>query len=395
MLEKIFLKNFKILRGAELSLERLTVIVGGTSTGKTSFLESIECMGQLWQKHNCEESKYKRAFPANIAKNYNNYYSKQSSNNNHSDSNSLIKPNNYKINSSYITSLNPNGKSLKLGISGSCKSGTYNLSFEFPIESIENKQSCFQTSNINYKISGLWNEVFFENTIPKDLLKILPFIQWKHRYSIAPPDCTNSRSHNGCSNITTLSIPHLLMDQSLNQLKHLQKEHFDIFLKIQQSFQEIFPEFRKFEVDYAPHSHNSECVMNGSHKKGSFVIPTLYFETKNGHKLPSHAVSEGILWILLHLSTIFYPHNKERIILIDNIEHGLHPKVAGALIEVLRSALNENPKLQIIATTRSPYIVDHINPNEAWLLGIREEGYAFPARVMDLPDYNQIRSNLE
>ena len=56
--------------------------------------------------------------------------------------------------------------------------------------------------------------------------------------------------------------------------------------------------------------------------------------------------------------------------MIDDIDHGLHPKAQIQFIDLLRQVMVGIPEIQIIATSHSPYILDQLQPNEIRVMDI-------------------------
>lgn len=106
---------------------------------------------------------------------------------------------------------------------------------------------------------------------------------------------------------------------------------------------------------------------------------SLYFELK-GHKnrkIPASLMSDGVLLILGYL-TLVYTTKHPAILLIEEPENGIHPKLLRFVTELLRGlsrGLDETtPPVQIIMTTHSPYLLDWTAPEEAYIFQKDQEG---------------------
>jgi predicted ATP-dependent endonuclease of OLD family len=73
------------------------------------------------------------------------------------------------------------------------------------------------------------------------------------------------------------------------------------------------------------------------------------------------------------------------LILLDDLDHRLHPKAQMQLVGLLRKLLDEFPALQIIATSHSPYILNQLEWNEVRVTGLRDDGSVICARLEDHP----------
>jgi hypothetical protein len=95
---------------------------------------------------------------------------------------------------------------------------------------------------------------------------------------------------------------------------------------------------------------------------------------------PADQASEGTLICLAILIMT------EGTVLIDDIDHGLHPAAQRALITALRQLVGQKPNAQVIMTTHSPYIIDQLEPEEVWVFQPDAEGYTSAKRLSDHPD---------
>lgn len=96
--------------------------------------------------------------------------------------------------------------------------------------------------------------------------------------------------------------------------------------------------------------------------------------------LPARAASEGTLLTLAILAMV-HTQSAPRVVLLDDIDRGLHPRAQGELVAVLRRVLDYLPDLQFLATSHSPYIVDSFEPESVVVLG-RPDGDAVVARPL-------------
>jgi len=114
----------------------------------------------------------------------------------------------------------------------------------------------------------------------------------------------------------------------------------------------------------------------------------LLFDLPNRKGVPASAMSDGTLYALGLIVKILDPQ-RPKTLLIDDIDHGFHPKAQLTLVELLHKLLDEIPDLQIIATSHSPYILDRLNWNEVRVSSLRDDGSAVVARLEDHPDFDR------
>ncbi len=104
-------------------------------------------------------------------------------------------------------------------------------------------------------------------------------------------------------------------------------------------------------------------------------------------------ISEGTL-LILGILTFFMRPNPPQIFLIDDIDHGLHPRAQRDLVNTLREFLNKNPELQIIATSHSPYLLDCLEPSEVRLTTLLDDGSTACARLDEHPEFEKWKDEM-
>lgn len=114
----------------------------------------------------------------------------------------------------------------------------------------------------------------------------------------------------------------------------------------------------------------------------------LLFDMKGAEGIPAIAVSEGTL-LTLGLLTALSMKDTPQVVLIDELERSLHPKALGELVQQIRRLQEQDPTLQVVATSHSPYLLDHLRPEEVLLTSLSEEGHAIVRRLAEHPDYER------
>lgn len=110
--------------------------------------------------------------------------------------------------------------------------------------------------------------------------------------------------------------------------------------------------------------------------------------------LPASAASDGTL-LVIGLAVVLYGSARPRVVLLDDLEQGLHPWAQRVVVRLLREALARDPGLQIIATTHSPYLLDQLKPEEVTVLALDEQGGAHARRLVDHPNARHALEVLE
>ncbi len=103
------------------------------------------------------------------------------------------------------------------------------------------------------------------------------------------------------------------------------------------------------------------------------IAHALFFDVAGRKGIPATQMSGGTLLALAILALLHSPQ-RPRILLIDDIDHGLHPKAQWDLLKQLRRLLAQYPDLQIVATSHSPDLVDELDPSEVIVMALRPDG---------------------
>ena len=114
-------------------------------------------------------------------------------------------------------------------------------------------------------------------------------------------------------------------------------------------------------------------------KKEEITQPILEFELEDGKRLDLHITSTAVKELTGLVLYFRYLIEKNDYLIIDEPEMNLHPEAQVKLLEIITMAVNKG--VNVILTTHSPYIVDH-------LMNLME-GYDVKDKIEDksLPDY--------
>jgi predicted ATPase len=120
---------------------------------------------------------------------------------------------------------------------------------------------------------------------------------------------------------------------------------------------------------------------------------SLIFDFEGAPDIPGQLASEGTL-LVLGLLTAFVGPVPASLILLDDLDHGLHPRAQKDFVALLRKLLEENPTLQVVATTHSPYLLDHLAPAEVRLTALRPDGSVACARLDEHPEFEKWKEEM-
>jgi predicted ATPase len=111
-------------------------------------------------------------------------------------------------------------------------------------------------------------------------------------------------------------------------------------------------------------------------------------EFDDGSIVPADLLSEGTVLALGLLTKLREPE-RPRLILLDDIERGLHLGAQAKLVQVLRAVMALDPDLQIVCTTHSPYLLDLLDPTEVRVLALDSERRTHAQPLTEHPDFGK------
>jgi predicted ATPase len=195
--------------------------------------------------------------------------------------------------------------------------------------------------------------------------------------------------------------PRVKFDGSLlaPTLDFLRDEAPDKFQLIEEKLTRIVPNVRKvgikrakvpvirqrlIEVNGKPISYEETQEMTGQE---------IVLDMNTGERIPAHAISEGTM-LTLGLLTVLMNPNQPNLVLLDDVEQGLHPQAQRELMNIFKEIIAENPNLQIIFSTHSPYIIDALAPSQVHILNNSKSGFTIAKRLDEHPDVEWAKETL-
>jgi AAA15 family ATPase/GTPase len=110
----------------------------------------------------------------------------------------------------------------------------------------------------------------------------------------------------------------------------------------------------------------------------------LLFDLKDAPGIPARAVSEGTLLVTALLTATVW-NQGANLLLIDDLEKGLHPKAQRELVSALKRLLELEPEMQIVFSTHSPYIIDELEADQVWIMVADDERGVIARRLSEHP----------
>jgi predicted ATPase len=357
MLEKVELYNFKSHRSTQLTLDgsRLHALVGQNSSGKTSVLQALHYLSRL------ADSQFKNIFgyqrsPEFIA---------------------TIGQNNVSVIGSGFWGYQNNRKTWQASYNFQQQEG----SSWFPTASWKVEQD---ERNVRGWTSSLSEASY---PIPQALrfavhLKLVATNLAKAAYSEA---ITPRVEFDGSGLAPTLD--------------YLRDEAPDSFQSLQEMLQRIVPGVQKVGVRRAKVMINRQRLIEVDGKSISYeesqeiAGQEIVLDMNTGERIPAHAISEGTM-LTLGLLTVLMNPKQPNLVLLDDVEQGLHPKAQRELITVFKEITQANRNLQIIFSTHSPYIVDELTPSQVHVLSNTNSGFTRSKRLDEHPDVEWAKQTL-
>ncbi len=345
MIQSIHIRNFRNIRSADIDLERLTVFVGANAVGKSSVLEAVQhCI--LASKNGPKE---------------------------------------YFVDELHCDWLYTRGGRRELRLHCNADYGTFGFSADVlganpinfePPEVFGTGQWTF--SALNDTGYDMMRRVYDHVCSPREsmvFLKLDPSKLAQESYSDA---------------VTPIIEPDGTGLPSVLAFLKLTDDH--AFTRIQEALRELVPQIRRIGIRRLPIRKEETEIIRVDEQAlprrtvRNYPGEALFFDFCNAENIPARAVSEGTL-LLLGLLTLLHGKNQPNVILMDDIERGLHPLAQRKLLSVLSCLMDCYPKLQVLATSHSPYLLDGLRPEQVRCMTTDPEGYAVVNKLGDHPEF--------
>ena len=348
MISNVTIKNFKNLRDVSIDLERFTVFVGANGSGNTSVLQAIELLVQAdlgnpnWEVERLSQANWLCTRGCG------------------DDEDIML--------------------AAKIG-----ESLEFHLGFFPSTQTRESNGQPTKAWGIRYKTIPIGVHKFDRLQIqarPLVFLKLNPSKLAEPSYSESPH-------------------PVMLADGSglASVLAYMALNDPDAFDELVDHFRELIPTIRRIRFRKVTVQRSEiETITIGSDKgertsNRSFVGDAILFDYQNAKDVAVHTASDGTL-IILGLLTVLLGPNRPKTVLLDDIEHALHPLAQKQLVEMIGRILERFPDLQIIATAHSPYLLNYLKPEQIRIMATDEQGHAHCGRLTDHPKFEKWKDEL-
>ena len=347
MLSSVEIRNFKNIRHQRIELEPLTVFVGPNASGKTSVLEAIHLAVQAVRDRNAKL----------ISKLFSGEY--------------------------HCDWLYSRGGTGDMSLTCSTKSGDFAIAMtpngSFPPSRIE---LFGQLQNWTFRVTPEAPQVPLQAAGITEYLKLNSKKLADSAYTTRIPPQLESDGEGLAS---------VLAFMALNDP--------DGFENLVDAIRTLIPSLRRIRFTRTPiYRMVKEDVRIGDdtlerQTKQAYQGDTILFDFSHGNNVAAHKVSDGTL-MLLGLLTVLLGPSRPDILLLDDIEHGLHPLAQKTLLDVLNGIMGRFPNLQIIATAHSPYLLDGLKPEQIRLMTTESDGYAICGRLTEHPQFEKWKDEM-
>jgi predicted ATPase len=108
----------------------------------------------------------------------------------------------------------------------------------------------------------------------------------------------------------------------------------------------------------------------------------------DGSEVPADLLSEGTV-LALGLLTKLHEPGRPRIVLLDDLDRGLHLAAQAQLIAVLRGLMRLDPELQIVCSTHSTHLLNLFDPAEVRVLALDAARSTHARALTDHPEFDR------
>jgi predicted ATPase len=174
----------------------------------------------------------------------------------------------------------------------------------------------------------------------------------------------------------------------------------DDFQRLQEALRAVIPGLSRVRLvrarvptAAAPRARTAEATATPEAPERVSWGHEIVLDMKGATDIPARAASEGTLLLLGLFAALIGPE-RHRLVLIDHLERAVSPRGMGAFVAQLNEILRADPQLQIVATSDSPLLLDHLRAEQVRVHAILPDGSVAVAGLHEHPDYTTLREDL-
>lgn len=162
--------------------------------------------------------------------------------------------------------------------------------------------------------------------------------------------------------------------------------------RIESDLRRIIPRARRLRTSPSrvQRSEFEVVTVNGSSQhhqvERSYMGQRFELELEGVGWIAADMLSEGTL-LVLGVLTVLHTTPALKLLLLDDLDRGLHPHAQREVVTSLRAVMDQNPQLQVVCTTHSPYALDVFAPEEVRVMKLDSRGHAHCKSLTDHPDW--------
>ena len=353
MFKRASFKNFKGLRDVSLELGRMTVLIGPNASGKSSVLDGIHLASQLALPHRWRERDIRGPFA------------------------DLLEG---------AAHLRTRGESGSLSIAVDISAGS------FAIECMANDggewhaRASFPRPNDSVGVPSREDVRPFFQALPAELGAVVRLRLQSHK--LRSPSYSEDEvprvEHDGAG--LASAIAHIAAAIGREAIEAIEAD-----------LRAVVPTVGKIRAPRAEVTRRETIVLaDGSSTFSDRKVwgNKVEVEVAGAGYLSADLLSDGTL-IALALVTLLNGPQVPRVILLDDIESGLHPHAQQELVGVLRKFMTRMPEVQFVLTTHSPYLLDSIEDDEIYALRLNDNGHTVCRKLCEHPDWARWRGKMK
>ncbi|AKT42381.1 AAA family ATPase [Chondromyces crocatus] len=219
---------------------------------------------------------------------------------------------------------------------------------------------------------------YFQPTLP--VLDALTSLQL---YALRPEHLRTSRRH-GEPEVDADGVDHAprlgrFGGGLANAIAELLLSGRDVLEGIEEALRRAMPQVKRVDVRRRPSSTQGDGY-------------SIELVARSGTRIPSHAISDGILLFLGYLYLVLGP-DPAAILLIEEPETGIHPGLLRRLMQLFRdmsTGLHGRPPTQILLTSHSPVLLNLVRPDEIRVFERGEDGATRVTPFLHAPDTERL-----
>jgi predicted ATPase len=341
MLNEVWFQNIRSLRDVRVDLERFTVLVGPNGCGKSTFLNQIEFLCQMSAPETTISPDALGTIGAQLRR---------------------IGP----------YALRTSGVNAPMRWSGTAADRQLDV-----VVPLHERGSWWDVATAIARVDGVTFELRASTAEPQRQdfeVGLDSRFGWRAQRLRLAPDAISRPSPVSVTALdpSGFGLPTILKD--------LAGDDTHLFDAVQADLRRVVPQFERLRF--------------GKDNADGVDMTTLLLEMRGGGRLPASEVSDGTV---LALAVLTAAHNPALppLMLIDDIDHGLHLSAQFAIVKAIRAAMESRQDLQVICTTHAPVLLDSFDASEVRVMALDAEGHTVARKLTDNPDYERYRTLLQ